>query len=59
MELESLESRRTRCKVKWWSKFNIMDDERYPRLLLHSEWERKGRQKTRGKQLVNCCCSYI
>ena len=50
MEIEYLESR-TRCKVKWWSKVNIMDDERYPRLLLHSEWERKGRKKTRRKAI--------
>ena len=42
MRLESLKGRRDRCKP------NNLDTERYPRLLLDSEWEVKpcrGRQR--------------
>ena len=39
--LESLKGRRNRCKLKWWYKVNNCDAERYPRLLLDSEWEVK------------------
>ena len=41
MGLKSLKSRRDRCKLKWWYKVNNSSNERYPRLLLHSEWDVK------------------
>ena len=47
MGLESLKGRRDRCKLKWWYKVIIFDAERYPRLLLDSEWEVK---RCRGRQ---------
>ena len=54
MGLESLKGRRDRCKPKWWYKVNNLDSERYPRLLLDSEWEVKlhievGRGRPGGK----------
>ena len=48
MGLESLKARRDRCKLKWWYKVNNLGNERYPRLLLDSEWDVKpcrGRQR--------------
>ena len=39
MGLEPLKGRRDSCKLKWWYRVIILDDERYPRLLLDSEWE--------------------
>ena len=41
MGLESVKGRRDKCKLKRWYKDNSLDDEKYPRLLLGSEWELK------------------
>ena len=56
MGLESLKSRRDRCKLKWWYKVNNLDAERYPRLLLDSEWEVKpprGRQRKTWRKVIS------
>ena len=48
--------RRDRCKLKWWYKFNNLDAERYPRLLLDSEWEvksRRGRQRKTWRKVIS------
>ena len=55
MGLESLKGRRDRCKLKWWYKVYNLDAERYPRLLLDSEWEVKpcrGRQRKISELLL-------
>jgi len=44
MGLEFLKGRRDRCKLKKWYKVNHLDAERYPRLLLDSDWEVKPRR---------------
>ena len=54
--LESLKGRRDRCKPKWWFKVNNLDAERYPRLLLDSEWEvklRRGRQRKTWRKVIS------
>ena len=56
MGLESLKGRRDRSKLKWWYKVNELGDERYPKLLLHTEWEVKpcrGRQRKTWTRVVN------
>ena len=56
MGLESLKGRRDRCKLKWWYKVNNLDAERYPRLLLDSEWEVqpcRGRQRKTWRKVIS------
>ena len=56
MGLESLKGRRDRCKLKWWYKVNSLNAERYPRLLLDSEWEVKpcrGRQRKTWRKVIS------
>ena len=52
MGLESLKGRRDRCKLKCW---NNLDAEKYPKLLLDSEWEVKpcrGRQRKTWRKII-------
>ena len=56
MGLESLKGRRDRCKLKWWYKVINLDTERYPRLLLDSEWEVKpyrGKQRKTWRKVIS------
>ena len=47
MGLESLKAKRDRCKLNWWYKVN---NERYPRLLLDSEWDVKPCRGTQAEK---------
>ena len=48
MDLDTLQSRRDRAKLKWWYKLATLPEDRYPKQLFNQEWNikpRRGRQK--------------
>ena len=56
MRFESLKGRRDICKLKWLYKVNSLNAERYPRLLLDSEWEVqpcRGRQRKTWRNVIS------
>ena len=56
MDLDTLQSRRDRAKLKWWYKLATLPEDRYPKQLFNQEWNikpRRGRQKKVWSRMVD------
>ena len=52
MDLDTLQSRRNRAKLKWWYKLATLPEDRYPKQLFNQEWNIKPHY--RGRQRKVC-----
>ena len=55
MDLDTLQSRRDRAKLKWWCKLTTLPDDKYPKQLFNQEWNikpRRGRQRKVWSRMV-------
>ena len=56
MDLDTLQSRRDRTKLKWWYKLATLHEDRYPKQLFNQEWNIKphrGRQRKVRSRMIN------